>query len=274
MKDTGKSVRKGTPPRLSHLPSRGLSALIIGGALLLAVIWATTLELTSGLARAQVEHRMAHVAEKVREVMKDHDAGVLSEDARTALSHLIRFLNVHHLELLDSSGRVLWHGERAQHPNVRPPVRGGTVLEQHLVDGMTRTIARHYDSIETPSGVVHMILMADVSDVFAKYRQIGILLAKAFSSIVLAAIFLMGWLLILRWREERALTQEFRALWENARAQGGDKERQLRTLLEQAADQNATLLRQMLARAQSVESAGHASGQGEKVRHPRERQAG
>ncbi len=249
-------------PRLSissRVLSHGLPALVIGGALMLAAIWLATLELTGMLARVQVETRMAHVAEKVGEVMQNHAGGVLSEETTAALSHLEQFLNVQHMELLDASGRVLWHGETAPHPAVQPPAPGKTVIERHMVDGMSRVIARHYANLETPGGTLHLLLMADVTDVMAGYRRIGMLLAKAFSSVVLVAIFLMGWMLILRWREQRALMAEIRMVLQSARGEG-DESAQLRALLDQAAEHNATLLRQMLAVVQAAEERGrHAT---------------
>ena len=256
--DGGQAMRtsardeKGNTPVLRFLvPERvlahGLPALIIGGALLLAVIWATMLELTSMLARVQVEQRMAQVAAKVQEVMQNHSGGVLAGETRAALSYLLRFHDLQHLELVDANGRSLWHGESAPHAPVRPPVRNQTLIENQMVDGLNRAVARHYAELNLPAGHVRVLILADVSDIMRRYRHIGILLAKAFSSVVLVAIFLMGWLLILRWREQRALLAEIRELLDKAREKGGKGVQDWQKLVEEASAHNATLLRQVLA---------------------------
>ena len=257
-------------PILRHLvPERvlahGLPALIIGGALLLAVIWATMLELTSMLARVQVEQRMAQVAAKVQEVMQNHSGSVLTGETRAALSYLLRFHDLQHLELVDANGRSLWHGESAAHAPVRPPARNRTIIENQMVDGLSRALARHYAELKVPAGQVRVLILADVSNIMRRYRHIGILLAKAFSSVVLVAIFLMGWLLILRWREQRALLAEIRELLDKAREKGGRGTQDWQKLVEQASVHNATLLRQVLA---LVKEAG--AGAEECVRHQKD----
>ncbi len=237
--------------------THGLPALVIGGALVLAIIWATSLGLANMMARMQVEQRMSLVAEKVRDVMKDNSRGVLSDKTREALAHLARFLDVHHLEILDASGRSLWHGEAGPHPLVRPTRTGKTVIEEQVVDGLSRTVARHYANFPSPVGKVHVIIMSDVSDIITGYRRIGIFLAKAFSSVVLIAIFLIGWLLILRWREERALMEQVRAMLHSAPASptgnATEDDRQVRALVEQASQQNVAFLRQVLALAKMAD---------------------
>ena len=222
--------------------SRGLPALLIGGALLIAAVWWATLQLAATLGQAHVHGKMADVAGKARTVLSQP----LSEQEKYgALKWLGQFRDVRRLELRDAQGRLVWRNH-ASISQVRRalPAPGKTVTEQRIIDGMARIMARHHAVMDVNGRQMHLLLEADVTNMLAYYRQVAVVVAKALTTVLLAAVFLMGWLLLARWREQRALAEELRALLADA-GRGED----WRAAVEHLNAQNAAMLRRVLSLA-------------------------
>lgn len=228
--------------RADRLLAHGLPALIIGGALLIAVVWLLTLQLASTLADNHVQRKMldvAHKAEAVLAMPQDEAA------QRQALGWLARFRDVRGMELRDDAGRLLWRNVNTVSQVRRTlPKPGHTLLERRNVDGLPRTMARHHALLKADGKRLHLVLEADVSDLLSSYRQVAVLVAKAITTALLIAIFMMGWLLTLRWREQRELARELQELLKQQQEHDGKDWRQS---IEELGAHNAALLRRMLA---------------------------
>ena len=208
--------------------SRGLTALLIGGAVLIIAMWWAVMQLSATLARIHVEQRMADVAIKAEAVLRQ--ARGITPDARQALTHLARFRDIARMELRDAQGTVLWRNyhsvSRVRHPL---PAVGQTLLEKRNIDGLMRDWARHHAALTIAGEQLHLLLEADMTPILASYRRVALLVAKAFTTVLLAAILLMGWLLMRRQRLEAEQTT------------GDDWRGELETLQAR----NARLLRRM-----------------------------
>ena len=229
---------------------RGLPALIVGGALLIAVVWWFTLHLAGVLAVHHVEQKMADVANKARQVLQS-DASMTEK--QRALALLAQFRDVQRIELRDATGRLIWRNYKSV-SQVRPqlPAVGRTLLERRNIDGMQRTVARHLMELDAGVSKLRLILQAEVDGLLARYSAVARTVAKALTTVLLAAIFLMGYMLILRWREQRMLARQLRELL----ADMGAREDQLREAVAQMSGSNAQLLRRMLALGGAKEAGG------------------
>ena len=233
-------------------PNRGLTALLIGGAVLIVAMWWAVMQLSATLARIHVEQRMADVATKAQDVLQE--ARGATPQARQALTHLARFRDIARMELRDAQGAVLWRNHhtvsRVRHT---PPAPGQTLLEKRNIDGLLRDWARHHATLAVAGQRLHLLLEADMTPVLASYRRVALLVAKAFTTVLLAAILLMGWLLMRRQRmeAERRSTDDWRAE------------------LEALQTRNARLLRrmaQLAAAGRDEAQAGEATGRTEERR--------
>ena len=251
----------------NRLLAHGLPALLIGGALLIAATWWLTLQLASTLAVTHVERKMADVAEKAQAVLAQP---LDTSEQQKALAWLARFRDVQRLELQADDGTLLWRNYQSV-SQVRHalPKAGQTMLQRRNIDGLPRTLARHHALVQAGGRRLHLLLEADVSNLLASYRQVAMVIAKAITTVLVAAIFIMGWLLMLRWREQRQLAAEVRQLLEEA-ARSTD----WRETISNMSAQNAALLRRMLALgAETGETAvpqAAAAGDAEPA-HPRRR---
>lgn len=181
--------------------SRGLTALLIGGAVLIVAVWWVVMQLSSTLARIHVEQRMADIAAKAQDVLRQ--ARGTTPDARLALRHLARFRDITHMELRDANGALLWRNHQTPAPKrLDLPTANATLLEKRNIDGLSRDWARHHALFTVAGQLHHLLLEADVTTILASYRYVALLVAKAFTTVLLAAIFLMGWLLMRRQRLE------------------------------------------------------------------------
>ncbi len=228
--------------RADKVLAHGLPALILGGALLIAAVWWVTLHLASTLAATHVQQKMADVAHKASDiyVTQRDEASRLQ-----ALGWLARFRDVRLMELRGNGGKLLWRNVNSISRVRRAlPAAGHTLLERRNVDGLPRVMARHHALLKADGKTLHLVLEADVSDLMASYRRIAVLLAKAISTVLLAAVFMMGWLIILRWREQRELAHELRALLARGEQENDGDWRQA---IDELGAHNATLLRRMLS---------------------------
>ncbi|GEM_PF-6557339 len=231
-----------------RLLRHGLVALVIGGALLIASVWLVTLHLASSLGQMHVQAKMADIARKAQLALQQDDeaAGHLQ-----ALQWLARFRDVRRMELHDAAGKVIWRNPDNVSRVVRAaPENGQTVLEQRTVDGLPRIMARHAALLRMDDKPVQLVLEADVSTLLASYRQVAMLVAKAITTALLAGIFLMGWLITLRWREQRALIARLREMLAQEAGQPVETGDDWRQMLDALSTRNAALLRRMTALAQ------------------------
>ena len=200
-------------------PDRSLTALLIGGAVLIIAMWWAVMQLSSTLARIHVDQRMGDVAAKAETVLRK--TGGLTSGASLALGHLARFRDIAHMELRGAGGTILWRNHqtspRASHSL---PASGRTLLEKRNVDGLLRDWARHHAVIDVNGKPLHLLLEADMTPVMASYHQVALLVAKAFTTMLLAGILLMGWLLMRRQRlaAERQEDENWREELENLQA--------------------------------------------------------
>ncbi len=250
-----------------QLISRGLPALLVGGAVLIAAVWLLAWQLSDMLARTHVQQKMQDVAAKAQGVLRETGAAAtggvpaaLSPHARQALADLARFRDIHRMELRDALGNVIWRNVPSVSQVRRDwPDSGGIVIERRNVDGLLRSMARFRTAMPTAGDKVltlHMEL--DATPQLATYHRVATLVAKAITTVVLAAMLLMGWMLMLRAREQEALARHLEAL-ENAVAakEAYAATAQIEDLHRQIGDlsaRNAALLHRM------ARLAGNAAG--------------
>ncbi len=190
-----------TPAHTTEASTRGLSALLIGGAIFIIAMWWAVMQLSTTLARIHVDQRMGDVAAKAERVLRESHG--LTPQTMLALSHLARFRDIARMELRDANGALLWRNyqtvSRVRHT---PPASGQTLLEKRNIDGMLRDWARHHALLSVGEKRLHLLLEADMTPILASYQRVALLVAKAFTTVQLAAILLMGWLLMRRQRLE------------------------------------------------------------------------
>ena len=249
--------------------TRGLAALIIGSAVLIAAIWLLSWQLSDVLARTHVQQKMQDVAAKAEGVLREPgalfsgSAIVLSPRARQALADLARFRDIYRMELRDDRGAIVWRNvPSVSHVKRRWPQDGGVIIEQRNVDGLVRSMARFHKRIAAAGGkTLHLALELDATPQLAAYHRVALLVAKAISTVVLAAILLMGWMLMRRVREQEELVRLMRQLAERvpAAASETDETEGLRREIEKLSARNAAMLRRM---ARLVQDTARLPGHG------------
>lgn len=248
--------RKQTLPDTRAHITRGLSALVIGGAVLIAAIWLLAWQLADMLARAHVQEKMHDVATKAASVLREPGAmfsgsrPALSPRTRQALADLARFRDIHRLELRDAQGNVVWRNTPSISRVKRTwPASKTIVIEKRNVDGLMRSMARYHTVFSAAGTPLHLVIELDATPQLATYHHVAMLVAKAISTVVVAAILLMGWMLIRRIREREAL---LRQLEKALQAEDGATPAQLRHQLEELSARNAAMLRRLVKIARTT----------------------
>ncbi len=235
-----------------QLVSRGLPALIAGGAVLIAAVWLLAWQLADVLARTHVQQKMQDVAAKAESVLREPGAPfsgkslALSPRTRQALADLARFRDIYRMELRDGQGNIVWRNVSSISRVKRSwPKDGGIVIERRNVDGLLRSMARYRAQISTAGGrTLHLLMELDATPQLTAYHRVALLVAKAITTVVLAAMLLMGWMLMLRAREREALVRKL-AESSNDNAAPADEAEGLRHQIEELSAKNAALLRRM-----------------------------